>query len=139
MILFVFIFFYLLLLAGAFVGILAGIFFDPRADVPFGILMLAVMGLVAGQMLYRWKMDLVLVTFLTVGITLASIALGAMGMTSVKGTTPAGKPAAAIAYSAHQLHRGKSRQRHQPAQRGTGLVHSGRSYPSRPPLCGHTG
>ena len=61
MILFVFIFFYLLLLAGAFVGILAGIF-DPRADVPFGILMLAIMGLVAGQMLYRWKMDLVLVT-----------------------------------------------------------------------------
>src|SRR2546422_6207738 len=57
LILFVFIFFYLLLLAGAFVGILAGIL-DPRADVPFGILMLAVMGLLAGQMLYRWKMDL---------------------------------------------------------------------------------
>src|SRR5213076_2282359 len=49
LILFVFIFFYLLLLAGAFVGILAGIL-DPRADVPFGILMLAVMGLLAGQM-----------------------------------------------------------------------------------------
>jgi carbon starvation protein len=97
-ILFVFIFFYLLLLAGAFVGILAGIF-DPRADVPFGILMLAIMGLVAGQMLYRWKMDLVLVTFVAVGITLASIALGAVGMTAVKGTTPAGKPAAAIAYT----------------------------------------
>ena len=40
-ILFVFIFFYLLLLAGAFVGIMAGIF-DPRADVPFGIFMLAI-------------------------------------------------------------------------------------------------
>jgi len=97
-ILFVFIFFYLLLLAGAFVGILAGIF-DPRADVPFGILMLAIMGLVAGQMLYRWKMDLILVTFVAVGITLASIAIGAMGMTSVKGTTPAGKPATAVAYT----------------------------------------
>jgi carbon starvation protein len=97
-ILFVFIFFYLLLLAGAFVGILAGIF-DPRADVPFGILMLAIMGLVAGQMLYRWKLDLVLVTLLTVGITLASIALGAKGMTLVKGTTPAGKPAAALTYT----------------------------------------
>jgi carbon starvation protein len=97
-ILFVFIFFYLLLLAGAFVGILAGIF-DPRADVPFGIFMLAVMGLLMGQMLYRWKLDLVLVTCLTVGITLASIALGAKGMTSVKGTTPAGKPAAAVAYT----------------------------------------
>ena len=97
-ILFVFIFFYLLLLAGAFVGILAGIF-DPRADVPFGILMLAIMGLLVGQMLYRWKMDLVLVTLVAVGITLASIAIGAKGMTLVKGTTPAGKPAAAIAYT----------------------------------------
>lgn len=97
-ILFVFIFFYLLLLAGAFVGILAGIF-DPRADVPFGILMLAIMGLVAGQMLYRWKMDLVLVTLVAVGITMASIAIGAKGMSVVKGTTPAGKPAAAIAYT----------------------------------------
>ena len=97
-ILFVFIFFYLLLLAGAFVGILAGIF-DPRADVPFGILMLAIMGLLVGQMLYRWKMDLVLVTLVAVGITLASIAIGAKGMSIVKGTTPAGKPAAAIAYT----------------------------------------
>jgi len=98
MILFVFIFFYLLLLAGAFVGILAGIF-DPRADVPFGILMLAIMGLVAGQMLYRWKMDLILVTIVAVGITLASMALGAKGMTPVKGTTPDGKPAVALTYT----------------------------------------
>ncbi|MFI5107558.1 MAG: carbon starvation protein A [Terriglobales bacterium] len=98
MILFVFIFFYLLLLAGAFVGILAGIF-DPRADVPFGILMLAIMGLVAGQMLYRWKMDLILVTIVAVGITLASMALGAKGMTPVKGTTPDGKPAVAMTYT----------------------------------------
>ena len=69
-ILFVFIFFYLLLLAGAFVGIMAGIF-DPRADVPFGIFMLAIMGLLLGQMLYRWKMDLILVTVVAVGLTLA--------------------------------------------------------------------
>ena len=98
MILFVFIFFYLLLLAGSFVGILAGIF-DPRADVPFGILMLAIMGLIAGQMLYRWKMDLILVTIVAVGITLASMAIGAKGMTPVKGTTPDGKPAVAITYT----------------------------------------
>jgi carbon starvation protein len=98
MILFVFIFFYLLLLAGAFVGILAGIF-DPRADVPFGILMLAIMGLLTGQMLYRWKMDLVLVTIVAVVITLASIAIGAKGMTPVKGSTPDGKPAVAMTYT----------------------------------------
>ena len=97
-ILFVFIFFYLLLLAGAFVGIMAGIF-DPRADVPFGILMLAVMGLLMGQMLYRWKMDLILVTLLAVGVTLGSMALGAKGITVAKGTTPDGKPAAALVFA----------------------------------------
>jgi len=97
-ILFVFIFFYLLLLAGAFVGIMAGIF-DPRADVPFGIFMLAIMGLLMGQMLYRWKMDLILVTLLAVGVTLGSMAIGAMGITSAKGTTPDGKPATALVFA----------------------------------------
>ena len=96
-ILFVFIFFYLLLLAGAFVGIMAGIF-DPRADVPFGILMLAVMGLLMGQMLYRWKMDLILVTFVAVALTLGGMALGAKGINVVKGSTPDGKPASAIVF-----------------------------------------
>src|SRR5512138_3250537 len=41
--LFVFIFFYLMLLAGAFVGILASIL-SARPDVPFGIVMLALLG-----------------------------------------------------------------------------------------------
>jgi len=97
MILFVFIFFYLLLLAGAFVGIMAGIF-DPRADVPFGIFMLAIMGLLMGQMLYRWKMDLVLVTVVAVGLTMGGMALGAKGMKTVTGTTPQGKPGAAVVF-----------------------------------------
>jgi carbon starvation protein len=96
-ILFVFIFFYLLLLAGAFVGIMAGIF-DPRADVPFGIFMLAIMGLLMGQMLYRWKMDLILVTFVAVALTLGGMALGAKGIGSAKGLTPDGKPAAAMVF-----------------------------------------
>ncbi|HVH08530.1 MAG TPA: carbon starvation CstA family protein [Gemmatimonadales bacterium] len=97
LILFVFIFFYLLLLAGAFVGILAGIL-DPRADVPFGILMLAVMGLLAGQMLYRWKMDLIVVTLVAVAVTLGSMAIGARGITAQDGVGPDGKPAKALAY-----------------------------------------
>src|SRR5512142_3366888 len=46
-IMFVFIFFYLLLIAAAFVGILAAIL-AANPDVPFGILMLALMGLAAG-------------------------------------------------------------------------------------------
>ena len=97
-ILFVFIFFYLLLLAGAFVGIMAGIF-DPRADVPFGILMLAIMGLLMGQMLYRWKMGLVLVTLVAVVVTLGSMAIGAKGIVATKGTTPDGKPATALVFA----------------------------------------
>ena len=97
-ILFVFIFFYLLLLAGAFVGIMAGIF-DPRADVPFGIFMLAIMGLLMGQMLYRWKMDLILVTLVAVGVTLGSMAIGAKGIVPTKGTTPDGKPATALVFA----------------------------------------
>ncbi len=77
-ILFVFIFFYLMLLAGAFVGILAAIL-SARPDVPFGIITLAVMGLLAGQMMYRWKMDLILVTAVTVTLTIAAMALGPWG------------------------------------------------------------
>lgn len=97
LILFVFIFFYLLLIAGAFVGILAGIL-DPRADVPFGILMLALMGLLMGQMLYRWKMDLILVTVICVGVTLLSMALGAWGANPKPGTGADGKPATALVF-----------------------------------------
>jgi carbon starvation protein len=70
-VLFVFIFFYLLLIAGAFIGILAATL-SARADVPFGIIMLAVMGLLAGQMMYKWKMDLILVTAIVVIVVLVS-------------------------------------------------------------------
>ena len=79
-ILFVFIFFYLLLVAGAFVGILAAIL-AARPDVPFGILMLALMGLLASQMLYKWKMNLPLTTAIVVVVTLAAMILGPFGQT----------------------------------------------------------
>src|SRR5918992_4777141 len=79
-ILYVFIFFYLLLIAGAFVGIMAGIL-AARPDVPFGILVLALMGLFAGWAIYRRRMSIVGVTVLTVGITLAAMALGPLGAT----------------------------------------------------------
>jgi len=77
-ILFVFIFFYLLLVAGAFIGILSAVL-AARPDVPFGIIVLALMGLLAGQMMYRWKMDIIMVTVLVVTVTLAAIALGPAG------------------------------------------------------------
>ena len=95
---FVFIFFYLLLIAGAFIGILAGIL-DPRADVPFGIFMLAIMGLFMGQALYRWKMDLIGVTAFAILVTLGSMAIGAKGLRPTPGTTPAGKAATTIVFA----------------------------------------
>jgi carbon starvation protein len=79
-ILFVFIFFYLLLIGGAFVGIMAAIL-DARPDVPFGIVMLAVMGLVAGWLLYRRRADLIQVTLLVVVVTLLAMGSGVVGVT----------------------------------------------------------
>jgi carbon starvation protein len=67
-----------MLLAGAFVGILAAIL-SARPDVPFGIVMLGLMGLLAGQMMYRWKMGITAVTVLVVAVTLGAMALGPMG------------------------------------------------------------
>lgn len=96
-ILFVFIFFYLMLLAGAFVGILAAIL-SARPDVPFGIVMLALMGLLAGQMMYRWRMDLVVVTAIVVVATIVAMALGPMGQTKdEKGKLVQGPVGAAVA------------------------------------------
>jgi carbon starvation protein len=96
-ILFVFIFFYLMLLAGAFVGILAAIL-SARPDVPFGIIVLALMGLLAGQMMYRWKMDLVLVTVIVVLATIVAMALGPWGQhKDDKGKLVQGPVGAAIA------------------------------------------
>ena len=85
-----------MLLAGAFVGILAAIL-SARPDVPFGIIMLALMGLLAGQMMYRWKMDLILVTAIVVAVTLVAMALGPWGQTrNEKGALVQGPVGAAI-------------------------------------------
>jgi len=96
MILFVFIFFYLMLLAGAFIGILAAIL-SARPDVPFGIVMLALMGLLAGQMMYRWKMGIMGVTVFVVAITLAGMVAGPWGQhRDEKGALVQGPVAAAV-------------------------------------------
>ena len=95
-ILFVFIFFYLMLLAGAFVGILAAIL-SARPDVPFGIVMLALMGLLAGQMMYRWKMGIMGVTVFVVALTLGGMVAGPWGQhRDEKGALVQGPVAAAI-------------------------------------------
>jgi carbon starvation protein len=95
-ILFVFIFFYLMLIAGAFIGILAAIL-SARPDVPFGIIMLALMGLLAGQMMYRWKMGIMGVTVLVVALTLAGMVAGPWGQhRDERGALVQGPVAAAI-------------------------------------------
>ena len=97
-ILFVFIFFYLMLLAGAFVGILAATL-SARPDVPFGIIVLAAMGLLAGQMMYRWKMGIGRVTLVVVALTLAGLAAGPMGQhRDAQGALVNGPVAAAVAW-----------------------------------------
>ena len=74
-ILFLFIFFYLLLIAGAFVGIMAAVM-NGQPKTHLGIIVLVAAGLLLGQMLYRWRMGLVGATVLTVGITLVAILIG---------------------------------------------------------------
>jgi carbon starvation protein len=97
-ILFVFIFFYLMLLAGAFIGILAAIL-SARPDVPFGIVMLALMGLLAGQMMYRWRFGIAGVTVLVVAVTLAAMGLGPMGQhQDERGALVQGPVAASVAW-----------------------------------------
>jgi carbon starvation protein len=84
-ILFTFIFFYLMLVAGAFMGIMSALM-AARPDVPLGIITLGVMGLLAGQMLYKWKMDLILVTAIVVVVTLLAMMFGPFRAVNAEGT-----------------------------------------------------
>jgi carbon starvation protein len=78
-IMFVFIFFYLLLIGGAFVGIMAAIL-SARPDVPLGILVLAVAGLGAGYLIYKKRADLIRVTLGVVLVTIVAMAIGPVGV-----------------------------------------------------------
>ncbi|MGE5616955.1 MAG: carbon starvation CstA family protein, partial [Bacillota bacterium] len=79
-----------------FIGILAAIL-SARPDVPFGIVMLAVMGMLAGQMMYRWKMGIMGVTVLVVALTLLGMAAGPWGQhRDEKGALVNGPVAAAV-------------------------------------------
>jgi carbon starvation protein len=75
-ILLAFLYFYLLLIMGAFGSIVAGLFTNPA--VPIGFIILTLAGVLAGQMTYRWRMDLILTTVVTVLIALVGIYVGTM-------------------------------------------------------------
>ena len=69
-----FLYFYLLLIMGAFGAIVAGLFSNPK--VPFGFIILTLAGVLAGQMTYKWRKDLVLTTLFTVALAILGIWVG---------------------------------------------------------------
>jgi len=72
-----FLYFYLLLIMGAFAAIVAGVFSNP--NLPVGFIILTLMGVLAGQMTYKWRKDLLMTTVLTVVLSLVGIWLGTTG------------------------------------------------------------
>jgi carbon starvation protein len=76
-ILMIFIYFYLLLIMGAF-GNAVGKQLMINPKVPFGMIILVLMGVLAGQMTYKWKQDIILTTIITVVLTFVGIWLGTL-------------------------------------------------------------
>lgn len=70
-----FIYFYLLLIAGAFGNVVVSTAIGLKAA-PMAWLFLTIGGILAGQMIYRWKKDIILTTVVTVVIALFGIWLG---------------------------------------------------------------
>jgi carbon starvation protein len=70
-----FVYFYLLLLAGAFGGVIAGALTKLTAG-PLALLILAAAGALAGQMIYRWRTNILLMTVICVALALVGIYLG---------------------------------------------------------------
>jgi carbon starvation protein len=72
-----FIYFYLLLIAGAFGAIIAGALTKLTSG-PVAILVLAGAGALAGHMIYRWRMNILAITGICVALALFGIWLGGM-------------------------------------------------------------
>jgi carbon starvation protein len=69
-----FLYIYLLLIMGAFGALIAPLLAGQTVAV--GFILLTVAGVLAGQMTYRWKQDLLLTTFVTVALALLGIWFG---------------------------------------------------------------
>jgi carbon starvation protein len=72
-----FIYFYLLLIAGAFGAIIAGALIKLPSG-PVAILILGGAGALAGHMIYRWRINILVITGVCVGLALLGIKLGGM-------------------------------------------------------------
>jgi carbon starvation protein len=73
----IYIYFYLLMIMGAF-GIQVGFVLLTNPAVPLGVIIVCLAGLLMGQMLYRWKQDIILTTVVTVIIAFVGIWLGTL-------------------------------------------------------------
>jgi len=76
-ILLVFIYFYLWLIMGSF-GVQVGFNLLTKPYVPLGVLFAILAGLLAGQMTYKWKRDIILTSIVTVVISFLGIFLGTL-------------------------------------------------------------
>jgi len=76
-ILLTFIYFYLLLIMAAF-GKIVGYDLMTNPAVPLGVLLVIGVGLLAGQMTYKWKMDIILTSIVTVVLAFVGIWLGTL-------------------------------------------------------------
>ncbi len=74
-ILLAFIYFYLLLIAGAFGNVVVSTAISLKAS-PMAWLFLTIAGVLAGQMIYKWRRDIILTTAITVLIALLGIYVG---------------------------------------------------------------
>ncbi len=72
-----FIYFFLLLIAGAFGAIVVNAAIGAKSS-PMAWLFFTIGGVLAGQMIYRWKKDIILTTVITVAISLFGIWLGSV-------------------------------------------------------------
>ena len=81
-----FMYFYLLLIAGAFGNVVVSTATGLKSA-PMAWLFLTVAGLLAGQMIYKWKKDIVLTTVVTVLVAMSGIYLGTLAPSdSILGT-----------------------------------------------------
>ncbi len=71
-----FIYFYLLLIMGAF-GNLVGLSLMTNPSIPLGVILVILFGILAGQMTYKWKQDIILTTVVTVLLSFLGIWVGA--------------------------------------------------------------
>jgi len=72
MILLIFIYFYLWLIMGSF-GVQVGFNLLTKTAVPLGVIITILVGILAGQMTYKWKQDIILTTVITVVLSFVGI------------------------------------------------------------------